>query len=134
LQEPWLAALLVVAAALLAFYLWGLLGGTPGLLRGVLGFVAAGGALWLLYALSRLVSSAGLAAVELALLGMALFAWLRHRNATNSGLKFVLALGLALCAVTVPWLADRNRLSPRAGDVVEMASSSKTTHGGAPDA
>lgn len=144
LREPWLAALLAVGAALLALNLWGLLAvplppsrpGMPGLRRGALGFIAAAGAFWLLYALSRQVSSAGLAAVELALLGMALFAWLRHRSAARSGLKFVFALGLTVCAATVPWLADRHRLSPRPGamDVVETASPSKTNHGGVRDA
>ncbi|HYG61340.1 MAG TPA: protein-disulfide reductase DsbD domain-containing protein [Thermoanaerobaculia bacterium] len=144
LREPRVAALLVVVLALLALNLWGLLAvplppsllGARGLVHGVLGFVATGLAVWLLSTLSRQVSSAGLAAVELALLGMALFAWLWHRSAGKSGLKFVLALGLALCAATVPWLADRNRLSPTPGaaDAVETASSSRTTYGGTRDA
>ena len=49
-------------------------------LREGLGFLAGGGTLWLLYALSRQVSPEGLAWIELALLGMALLAWLRHRR------------------------------------------------------
>lgn len=92
-------------------------GAWMGTLRGALGFVAAGNALWLLYALGRQVSSTGLAAIELALLATALLAWLRSRvggagGAGSSGLRIVLAVGLAACAVAAPWLADRNRLSP----------------------
>jgi DsbC/DsbD-like thiol-disulfide interchange protein len=85
-----------------------------GMLRGALGFVAAGNALWLLYALGRQVSSTGLAAIELVLLATALLAWLRHQfgGAGRLGLRIVLAVGLAACAVAAPWLADRNRLSP----------------------
>jgi len=90
-------------------------GAWSGPLRGVLGFAAGAGALWALYALARQVTTEGLAAVELGLLAMALFAWLRHRTATRVGVRFSLAAGLAVCALALPWLADRNRLSPRPG-------------------
>ena len=92
-------------------------------LREGLGFLAGGGALWLLYALSRRVSPVGLAGVELALLGMGLLAWLRAREGTWRLARFVLALGLAACAAGALWLADHNRLTPRPVTALET-----TTH------
>jgi suppressor for copper-sensitivity B len=83
-------------------------------LREGLGFLAGAGAFWLLYAMSRQVSAEGVAWIELALLGMALLAWLRHRQDGRRALRFVLALGLFVCAAGIPYLADRNRLTPRA--------------------
>src|SRR6185295_10284117 len=55
-------------------------------LREGLGFLAGGGAFWVLYALARQVSPEGLAGIELVLLAMALLAWLRHREGTGRGL------------------------------------------------
>jgi len=92
-------------------------------LREGLGFLAGGGALWLLYALSRRVSPEGLAWIELALLGMGLLAWLRARQGTRRPARFVLALGLAACALGALWLADHNRLTPRPLTALES-----TTH------
>jgi DsbC/DsbD-like thiol-disulfide interchange protein len=82
-------------------------------LREGLGFLAGGSALWLLYILSRGVSPEGVATVELALLAMSLFAWLRAREGTRRPARFVFALGLAACAAGALWLADHNRLTPR---------------------
>jgi suppressor for copper-sensitivity B len=86
-------------------------------LREALGFAAAAGTFWLLYALARQVSPEGLAWIELALLAMALFAWLRqrlhNRAVRRTPLKFTLAAGLLVCAALALWLADRNRLTPR---------------------
>src|SRR4029077_11768792 len=82
-------------------------------LREGLGFLAGGSALWLLYVLSRGVSPEGVAAVELALLAMSLFAWLRAREGTRRPARFVFALGLAACIAGTLWLADHNRLNPR---------------------
>ncbi|HSG41454.1 MAG TPA: protein-disulfide reductase DsbD domain-containing protein [Thermoanaerobaculia bacterium] len=82
-------------------------------LREGLGFLAAGGVFWLLYALSRQVTPEGLAWIQLTLLAMGLLAWLRHREGTRKLSKVVLALGLALCAAGALWLADQNRLAPR---------------------
>lgn len=82
-------------------------------LREALGFAAAAGTFWLLYALSRQVSAEGLAWIELALLAMALFAWLRQRSAaTRAALRVVLTAGLLASAALALWLADRNRLAP----------------------
>jgi thiol:disulfide interchange protein DsbD len=92
-------------------------------LREGLGFLAAGSALWLLYALSRRVSPEGLAAIELALLGMGLLAWLRARQGTRRPARFVLALALAAFAAGALWLADHNRLTPR-----PLTALGSTTH------
>jgi suppressor for copper-sensitivity B len=82
-------------------------------LREGMGFLAGASTFWLLYALSRQVSPEGIAWVELALLVMALLAWLRHRAITRNALRFGLAVALVACAAAALWLADDNRLSPR---------------------
>lgn len=78
-------------------------------LREGLGFLAAAGTFWLLYALSRQVRPEGLAWIELSLLGLALFAWLRSRDGVGRTLRFALVLGLVACAAAALWLADLNR-------------------------
>lgn len=78
-------------------------------LREGLGFLAAAGTFWLLYTLSRQVRPEGLAWIELSLLGLALFAWLRSREGVGRTLRFALVLGLAACAAAALWLADLNR-------------------------
>jgi DsbC/DsbD-like thiol-disulfide interchange protein len=81
LERPAVLILLAAATTLLALALWGLLG--PALPRPhvqALGFVAGAATVGLLYALSRQILPESLAIVELALLAMALLAWLRHRN------------------------------------------------------
>jgi len=98
-------------------------------LREGLGFLAGGGTLWLLYALSRRVSPEGLAWIELALLGMSLLAWLRSREGARPAARFVFVLGLAACAAGALWLADRNRLAPRPA-TVQQPMTSNTIQGG----
>jgi len=121
--------LLFVAAPGLAFAL-----PQPGrwarMLREGLGFLAGASALWLLYALSHQVRPEGLAWVELTLLAMALFAWLRHRSRARSVLKFGLAVVLAAFAVAALWLADENRLSPRPARDVTSATQIPVNTGG----
>lgn len=119
--SPVLAALAAVGAALLALWLWGLLGPQGQADRGVerpgreaLGFAAVAAVLGMLYALSRQISFEGLAWIQLALLAMALCAWLRHRSAGRA-FRLVLAVGLLAFALAAPWLADRNRLTPPGG-------------------
>jgi DsbC/DsbD-like thiol-disulfide interchange protein len=82
-------------------------------LREALGFLALGSSLWLLFVLSRQVSPEGLAAVELALLALGLFAWLRARPGRRPAARHVLTVAIVLCAAAALWLADHNRLSPR---------------------
>ena len=121
-RSPILATLAAVGAALLALWLWGLLdlrreaeeGGTTRRGREALGFVAVAAVLGLLYALSRQVSFEGLAWIQLSLLGMSLCAWLRHKTADRRALRLILGLALLACALAAPWLAERNRLIPRA--------------------
>ncbi|MEA2603975.1 MAG: suppressor for copper-sensitivity [Acidobacteriota bacterium] len=82
---------------------------TPRLREG-LGFLAGGGTFWALYALAHQVSPEGLAGIELALLALALLAWLRHRQGSGRALRTLFALGLLACAVGIPWLAGHNRV------------------------
>ncbi len=95
-------------------------------LREGLGFLAGGGTLWLLYALSRRVSPEGLAWIELALLGMSLLAWLRSREGARPAARFVFVLGLAACAAGALWLADQHRLTPRPATARQPAQPSTT--------
>ncbi len=111
LRQPATVAGLAAAFVLLALYLWGQLG-RPGssLAREVLGFLAAAAAIGLLYDLSRRVRPEGLAFVELALLVMALCAWLLNRNTQRRVFHTVLLGALAAATLAAPWLADRHRL------------------------
>jgi thiol:disulfide interchange protein DsbD len=100
-------------------------------LREGLGFLAGGSALWLLSLLAREVSPEGLAAIELALLAMSLFAWLRAREGTRKPARLVFALGLAACAAGALWLADHNRLTPRVAEPpAGLSSTRQHTSGG----
>jgi suppressor for copper-sensitivity B len=73
------------------------------LLKGVMGFLLAAAAVWLLYVLAAQVSPERLAFVEAALLLVALFVWLRHR-ATRPAVKRW-ALGATVVAVALSlWL------------------------------
>lgn len=94
-------------------------------LREGLGFLAAVGAFWLLYTLSRQVRPEGLAWIELSLLGLALFAWLRSREGTGPTLRLALVLGLTLCAATALWMAHLNRYEAKTG----LPSSPETSPG-----
>lgn len=70
--------------------------------RGVMGFLLAAAAVWLFYVLSSQVAPEQLAAVQLGLLGIALFTWLRHRVATGKALRGAAAAGVvAAIAVTL---------------------------------
>jgi suppressor for copper-sensitivity B len=81
LERPAVLTLLAAATTLLALALWGLLGSAlPSPSVQALGFAAAAATVGLLYALSRQIRPERLAIVELALLALALVAWLRHRN------------------------------------------------------
>jgi DsbC/DsbD-like thiol-disulfide interchange protein len=85
----------------------------PERLREALGFLALGSSLWLLFVLSRQVSPEGLAAVELALLALGLFAWLRARPGRRPVARHAFTVLVVLAAAAALWLADHNRLSPR---------------------
>jgi suppressor for copper-sensitivity B len=77
-----------------------------GHLKGLMGFLLAAAAIWLLYVLSSQVSRERLAFIELALLTLALFIWVRHgggaggwwRLAANTGVVITMAVALALAS------------------------------------
>ncbi|MEA2600719.1 MAG: suppressor for copper-sensitivity [Acidobacteriota bacterium] len=78
--------------------------------RGTMGFLLAGSAVWLFYVLSSQVSPEQLAAIQLGLLGIALFTWLQHRVARGRGSRGVAVAGmLAAVAVTVVVAAGGTR-------------------------
>jgi suppressor for copper-sensitivity B len=75
-------------------------------LRGVMGFLLAAAAVWLFYVLSSQVSPERVAAVELGLLALSLFLWLRHRQMTSGsprrGMRWLAEVGMiAAVAATV---------------------------------
>lgn len=78
-----------------------------------LGFVEAAAVLWLLYLLSRQVTGEGLAFVQLALLGLALVAWMRSATRRPVVRATLVALLLALAA-GVLWLSADGRLDAAA--------------------
>lgn len=81
LERPAVLIALAAVTTLLALALWGLLGPAfPSPYVQGLGFAAGAATVGALYALSRQIRPEQLAAVELALLALALVAWLRHRN------------------------------------------------------
>jgi thiol:disulfide interchange protein len=75
-------------------------------LRIVMGFLLAAAAIWLLYVLAAQVSRERLAFIELAILGMAMFVWIRHSSTTRGwirkmalvGIVFTMVLAVALAA------------------------------------
>jgi len=70
--------------------------------RGVMGFLLAASAVWLFYVLSLQVSSEQLAAIQLGLLGIALFTWMQRRLGAGRALRSVAAAGvIAAVAVTL---------------------------------
>ena len=74
-----------------------------------LGFLEVGSVLWLLYLLSRQITGEGIAYVQLALLAVAMVAWLRH-TARRRAVAAVLAGVLLMLALAVLWLAVDQRL------------------------
>jgi thiol:disulfide interchange protein len=81
-----------------------------GHLKGLMGFLLAAAAIWLLYVLSSQVSRERLAFIELALLALALFVWMRHssgaagrwRIAAGTGVAITLAVALVLASTAQP--------------------------------
>jgi suppressor for copper-sensitivity B len=72
--------------------------------RGIMGFLLAGAAVWLFYVLSSQVAPEQLAAIQIGLLGLALFTWIRHRVANGRALRGV-ALAGAVAAIAVTLLS-----------------------------
>lgn len=67
--------------------------------RGVMGFLLAASAVWLFYVLASQVSPEQIAAVQLGLLCLGLFTWLRHKVATGQGMRRMAAAGVVAAAV-----------------------------------
>ncbi|HEY4591494.1 MAG TPA: protein-disulfide reductase DsbD domain-containing protein, partial [Thermoanaerobaculia bacterium] len=63
--------------------------------RGLMGFLLAAAAVWLFFILSSQVAPEQLAAIQLGLLAIALFTWLRHRVARGKALRGVAGAGIA---------------------------------------
>ncbi len=105
-KPPALLAAAAVLALLVALWLWGLLGEPdgPDSWRPVLGFLAAGLAVGVLYRLAGRIHPVHLAFVELALLVLALCGWLFGRSRRPAGRWLTGAL-LAAAAVAAVWLA-----------------------------
>ncbi|REJ79865.1 MAG: hypothetical protein DWQ30_13895 [Acidobacteria bacterium] len=80
-------------------------------LRGVLGFLLAGAAIWLLFVLAAQLAPVTLALVQAGLLTIGLFAWLMHRSRSEqprrAWLPRVAALGMVLASVAVLLIASR---------------------------
>jgi len=79
----------------------------------LMGFLLAAAAVWLLYVLSAQISPERLAFVELSLLGLAFFVWMR-RGASRVGARWATAGIVLALAAAVYWAADRNRASASA--------------------
>ncbi|HEX3557154.1 MAG TPA: thioredoxin family protein [Thermoanaerobaculia bacterium] len=78
--------------------------------RGAMGFLLAASAVWLFYVLSSQVSREQLAAIQIGLLGIALFTWLQHRVAHGrAGRGAALAGLVAAVAVTLVVAAGGTR-------------------------
>jgi thiol:disulfide interchange protein len=70
--------------------------------RGVMGFLLAAAAVWLFYVLSSQVAPEQLAAIQLGLLGIALFTWIQHRVAAGRALRGMAGAGVvAAIAITL---------------------------------
>ncbi len=89
-------------------------------LRVVMGFLLAAAAIWLLYVLAAQVSRERLAFVELAILGMAMFVWIRHSATARGWLRTSALIGIVATIGLAVALA--------AGADVSTASSSTAEH------
>jgi suppressor for copper-sensitivity B len=74
-------------------------------LRVFMGFLLAGAAIWLFYVLAAQVSRERLAFIELALLALALFVWVRHQASRRAWAKGAALVGILLSVFTTVALA-----------------------------
>ncbi len=89
-------------------------------LKGTMGFLLAGAAVWLLWVLGSQVSPERVAAIELALIAVALLVWLRQRAAPGSAVRWAVAvalIGAAVAPLLLAASAERGAV-PRAGERV----------------
>ena len=94
-------------------------------LRGIMGFLLAASAVWLFYVLSSQISLERLAMVQLGLLAMALFLWLRHRQmlsprrwVTEAGMIAAVALTVGIAAVS-PAIGSSQLMAEAAPGLIE---------------
>ncbi len=73
--------------------------------RRVMGFLLAAAAVWLFYVLAGQISPERVAAIELALLAIALFVWLRHSAGSGRAVARLAAAGIAVAVVASLGLA-----------------------------
>jgi suppressor for copper-sensitivity B len=73
--------------------------------RGAMGFLLAAAAVWLFYVLSAQMSPERVAFIQLGLLGLALFTWLRHRGLRGPVLQGAAGLGMAAAVAAILVLA-----------------------------
>lgn len=88
-------------------------------LRVVMGFLLAAAAIWLLYVLAAQVSRERLAFIELSILALALFVWIRHSAATRGWLKKLALVGMVammVLAVTLAVGAEPASATPSGGE------------------
>ncbi len=95
--------------------------------KGVMGFLLAAAAVWLFYVLSSQVSPERVAAIELGLLTLCLFLWLRHRHMAAGGSKLgmrrLAEIGvIAAVAVTVGIAAVSPAVGAKDGRLTEGAT------------
>jgi suppressor for copper-sensitivity B len=74
-------------------------------LRVVMGFLLAAAAIWLFYVMAAQMSRERLAFIELALLALAMFIWMRHQATDREGIKVFALLGILVCIATTIILA-----------------------------
>jgi thiol:disulfide interchange protein len=89
--------------------------------RGVMGFLLAAAAVWLFYVLSSQVAPEQLAAIQLGLLGIALFTWIQHRVAHGRALRGVAGAGIVAAAVVTLLTAVGSR-----GEARQSLTTAKT--------
>ncbi|OQC41642.1 MAG: Thiol:disulfide interchange protein DsbD precursor [Acidobacteria bacterium ADurb.Bin051] len=90
-------------------------------LKGLMGFLLAGAAVWLLYVLTNQISAERLLVVELVLLALGLAAWLHHRSRPEGRGRRLAAIGmlaatLGLIAVATTAPAAVPAAAPAAGE------------------
>lgn len=88
-------------------------------LRGVMGFLLAGAAVWLFYVLAGQISTERLALIQLTVLILALFIWLWQRAPHGSGWRKLDALGGLAAAVATIFLAADAPLRATATSIEE---------------
>ena len=86
-------------------------------LRVVMGFLLAAAAVWLFYVLAAQMSRERLAFIELALLFMAMFVWMRHQSSRGKAVGAVALVGILATIATSLVLAAGAQTHKTTGDI-----------------